>query len=113
MIKIICVGKIKEKFFVNALDEYLKRLTKYTKLEIIELSDESIGSIEQIIDKESNKILDKIKDEDYITLLDIKGNLLSSEEFADKISVLESKYKNIVFIIGGSYGVNNKITLNN
>jgi len=109
MIKIICVGKIKEKFFVNALDEYLKRLTKYTKLEIIELSDESVGSIEQIIDKESNKILDKIKDEDYITLLDIKGNLLSSEEFADKISFLESKYKNIVFIIGGSYGVNNKV----
>lgn len=109
MMKIICVGKIKEKFFVNALDEYLKRLTKYTKLEIIELSDESNGSIEQIIDKESNKILDKIKDEDYVILLDIKGNLLSSEEFADKISLLESKYKNIVFIIGGSYGVNNKV----
>ena len=86
MMKIICVGKIKEKFFVNALDEYLKRLTKYTKLEIIELSDESNGSIEQIIDKESNKIFDKIKDDDYVILLDIKGNLLSSEEFADKIT---------------------------
>lgn len=109
MIKIICVGKIKEKFFVQALNEYTKRLKKYTKLEIIELEDESVGTTSQIIDKESNKILEKIKDDDYTILLDIKGISIDSLEFADRLSKLTWQYKNIVFIIGGSYGVNEDI----
>ena len=88
MIKIICVGKIKEKFYVQALNEYIKRLSKYTKLEIFEIDDESNGSINQIIDKESNKILDKIKEDDYTILLDINGISLSSEDLADRINKL-------------------------
>jgi len=109
MIKIICVGKIKEKFYVQALNEYIKRLSKYTKLEIFEIDDESNGSINQIIDKESNKILDKIKDDDYTILLDINGISLSSEDLADRINKLSWQYKNLVFIIGGSYGVNGEV----
>ena len=109
MIKIICVGKIKEKFYVQALNEYIKRLSKYTKLEIFEIDDESNGSINQIIDKESNKILDKIKDDDYTILLDINGISLSSEDLADRINKLSWQHKNLVFIIGGSYGVNGEV----
>ena len=109
MIKIICVGKIKEKFYVQALNEYIKRLSKYTKLEIFEIDDESNGSINQIIDKESNKILDKIKEDDYTILLDINGISLSSEDLADRINKLSWQYKNLVFIIGGSYGVNGEV----
>ena len=58
MIKILCVGSLKERFYVQAVNEYVKRLKKYTKLQIIELDDESIGTTEQIINKESKKILD-------------------------------------------------------
>lgn len=112
MIKILCVGKIKEKFYTQAVNEYIKRLKKYTKLEIIELDDESIGSKEQIIDKESKKILDHIKDEDFTILLDLKGISIDSLEFAERIDKLSWQYKNIIFIIGGSYGVNNDVREN-
>lgn len=106
MIKIICVGKIKEKFFKDAINEYLKRLSKYTKLEIIELVDESTGDI---ISKEGIKILEKIKDDDYPILLDINGEMIDSLSFANKLDKLTSEYKNIVFIIGGSYGVSRDV----
>lgn len=106
MIKIICVGKIKENFFKDAINEYLKRLSKYTKLEIIELVDESTGDI---ISKEGIKILEKIKDDDYPILLDINGEMIDSLSFANKLDKLTSEYKNIVFIIGGSYGVSRDV----
>ena len=85
MIKIICVGKIKEKFFIDAINEYQKRLSKYTKLEIIECKDYDIGSIDNIKKLESEEILKKINDKDFIITLEIDGKSLDSIEFKDLI----------------------------
>jgi len=106
MIKIICVGKIKEKFFKEAIGEYLKRLGKYTKIEIIEVADESVGNI---LEKEKNNILKYINDKDYIVTLEIEGNNLSSVEFSKKIENTMINYPNITFIIGGSLGLDDGI----
>lgn len=109
MIKIICVGKIKEKFFRDAIDEYLKRLSKYTKIEIIECKDYSLNNIEEEKEAEKNEIEKHILDKDYVVSLDIKGNTLSSEEFADKIDKTLINNSNIDFIIGGSNGLHESI----
>lgn len=109
MIKIICVGKIKEKFLKDAIDEYSKRISKYTKLEIIEVSDRDKLPINDILDKEGNDILKHINDKEYVVTLEINGNNLSSIELAKKIDTTFNKYSNIVFIIGGSYGLSNNI----
>ena len=102
MIKVVCVGKIKENFFKEAIEEYKKRLSKYTKLEIIEVQDESNGNI---LEKEANNILKNIKEKDYVIDLEIEGNMLSSEQLATKIDNIKLNHSNIVFIIGGSYGL--------
>ena len=109
MIKIICVGKIKEKYLKDAIAEYSKRISKYTKLEIIEVSDRDKLPIKDILDKEGNDILKHINDKDYVVTLEITGNNLSSIELAKKIDTIFNKYSNIVFIIGGSYGLSNNI----
>ena len=101
--KIICVGKVKEKFFKDAIDEYSKRIGKYCKLEIIEISDVSDMSVASF--KEGEVILSKIKDSDYVVTLEIDGNCLNSLEFAKKIDNNFSSNKNLVFVIGGSYGL--------
>lgn len=106
MIKIICVGKIKEKFYKEAIEEYKKRLSKYTKLEIIEVPDESTGNI---LEKEEINILKNIKDKDYVITMEIEGNYLSSIELANKIDNTLIDNSNITFIIGGSYGLSEKI----
>ncbi len=109
MIKIICVGKIKEKYLKDAICDYSKRISKYTKLEIIEVSDRDKLPINDILDKEGNDILKHINDKDYVISLEINGNNLSSIELAKKIDTIFNKYSNIVFIIGGSYGLSNNI----
>lgn len=106
MIKIICVGKIKEKFYKEAIEEYKKRLSKYTRLEIIEVPDESTGNI---LEKEEINILKNIKDKDYVITMEIEGNYLSSIELANKIDNTLIDNSNITFIIGGSYGLSEKI----
>ncbi len=106
MIKIICVGKIKEKFYREAIEEYKKRLSKYTKIEIIELKDEDKGSI---LEKERDSILSKIDKKDYIITLQIEGNNISSSEMATKIENIFITNPNITFIIGGSYGLHDDI----
>ena len=105
--KIICVGKVKEKFFVDAMNEYSKRISKYTKLEIIEIPDESNESI--AMKKEGEKILSKIKDNDYVVTLEIEGNILTSLEFAKKIDNNFNSNKNLTFVIGGSYGLDESV----
>ena len=105
--KIICVGKVKEKFFVDAMNEYSKRISKYTKLEIIEIPDESNESI--AMKKEGEKILSKIKDNDYVVTLEIEGNSLTSLEFAKKIDNNFNSNKNLTFVIGGSYGLDESV----
>ena len=109
MITIICVGKIKEKYLTDAIKEYSKRISKYSKLNIIEVSDIDKGSISEIIDKEGNDILKYIKDRDYVITMEIEGNRLSSIELAKKIDTVFNNYSNIVFVIGGSYGLSDSI----
>jgi len=98
MIKIICVGKIKEKYLREAINDYLLRISKYHKIEIIELDDTEKK-------EESIKILKNINSKDYVISLDIEGNNITSEQFANKIDSLFITYPNITFIIGGSYGL--------
>jgi len=106
MIKVICVGKIKEKFFKEAIKEYEKRLSKYTKLEIIEVNDEANGNI---LDKEKNNIFKYVNEKDYVITLEIEGKMLNSIELSDKINQTLIINSNIVFIIGGSYGLHDDI----
>ena len=115
-ISIIAVGKLKEKYLKSAIDEYAKRLSRYCKLEIIELPDEktpdnaSPKDEEIIKDKEGNLILSKIKDNAYVIAMDLKGKELTSEEFAKFISncgVMGNS--NIVFVIGGSLGLSEQV----
>ncbi len=109
MIKIICIGKIKEKFYESAIEEYLKRLKKYTKIEIIELNDINNNSNKIILQKERDLILNKINLKDYIITLEIEGKQLSSIELSKKIEETFLTNSDITFIIGGSYGLHNDI----
>ena len=115
-IKLICVGKIKEKFYVDAIKEYSKRLGAYTTLEIIEVPDEKTPDKAseainlQIKEKEGNAILSKIKPTDFVMLLDVKGKMYSSEELSELIEnyMIDGKSE-FVFIIGGSLGVSQQV----
>ena len=114
-IKIICVGKIKEKYIISGINEYSKRLSKYCNLDIIEIMDENFiqnpnsEEIEIIKTKEENKILKHINDKDYIISLALTGKQLTSKELADNINYLTiTGYSTITFIIGGSYGLSRK-----
>lgn len=109
MIKIICVGKIKEKFFSDAIAEYIKRLQKYTKLQIIELQDIGEENPEICLKKEAEFIEKYLNEKDYIITLEIEGKELSSKELADKIENIYQQKSTITFIIGGSYGIDKKI----
>lgn len=109
MIKIICVGKIKEKFFTESIKEYTKRLSKYTKLNIIEVEDISIGTKEIILKEEQEKIIKHLSEKDYVITLEIEGNQLTSIEFEQKLEKISQINSNITFIIGGSYGLSEEI----
>jgi len=115
-IRIISVGKIKEKFFTDAIAEYCKRLSKFANVEIVEVPDEktiensSETEINQILRKEGDRILNKIKDGDYIITLEIEGKKFSSEGLADKMSkIMVEGYSTIDFIIGGSLGLDSRV----
>lgn len=117
-IKIIAVGKIKEKFYKQAIEEYLKRMQTYNNIEIIEVADEPAGEnlsekeIEQVKDKEGEKILNKVKDDDYVVSLEILGKQETSESFAKfiEIEMAEGFGRNLVFIIGGSNGLSKNVS---
>lgn len=106
MIKIICVGKIKEKFYKEAISEYQKRLSKYTKLEIIEIKDECNNDI---LKKEAENIEKYINEKDYIITLEVEGKTIDSVKMAEKIDETLMINSNLVFIIGGSYGLDDTI----
>ncbi len=108
MIRIICVGKIKESYFRDAISEYQKRLSKYTKLEIVEVSDFD-GDKTTILEKESELILKNLKEKSYIITLEIDGEQIASEEFSTKINKILINNSDITFIIGGSYGLSDKV----
>jgi len=115
-INIIAVGKVKENYLKAGIEEYLKRLTSYAKVKIIEVSEEGapedIGEKEKekILLKEGERILSQIKEGDYLIVLDIKGDNLSSEQLAAKINNLALYGKSsLTFLIGSSYGLSNEV----
>ncbi len=109
MIKIICLGKVKEKYLQDGIDEYIKRISKYTQVKIIELEDEGIKDDKVALKKEKEKILKYLNTKDYIIVLDISGKEMTSLEFADKIDKTLIINSDITFIIGGSYGLDEEI----
>ena len=114
-INIICTGKIKEKYLKAAVDEYSKRLSKFCKLNILELPDKKIpdktnSSIEnEIKNIESVNVINHLKKDTYVICLDLKGKQFSSEEFAQDIQDISMLHSNITFIIGGSLGMSEKL----
>lgn len=108
MIKIICSGKIKENYLKDAIAEYSKRISKYDKLEIIELPDYDYD-LKKTLQKEKENILKNINLKDYNILLDLNGKSYTSLELADKLDKVRITNSNITFIIGGSYGVDEEI----
>ena len=110
-IKIICVGKLKEKYLDEGVKEYLKRLSAYADVEIIEVADERIPENPSLAEemivkaKEGRRILDKVKQDDYMILLDVSGKQLDSIQFAERIEDCMINGKSTIdFVIGGSLG---------
>ena len=115
-ITLVTVGKIKEKFFEDAIKEYSKRLSRYCKLEILQVADEKTPesaseAVElQIKEKEGQRILSLIRDDAYVIALAIEGKMLDSEELAERIEKLGvSGISQIVFVIGGSLGLSAQV----
>ena len=109
MIKIITVGNIKENYLREAIEEYKKRLSKYTSLEIIEVKEENEAETNKNIRLEGERIEKYLNEKDYIITLEVEGKELSSLEFADKMDKIQQESSNIVFIIGGSCGLSEDI----
>lgn len=105
MIKLIVVGKIKEKYLKDAISEYEKRLSKYTKLKIIEIPDCKIDEEKIALKKEKESILKNIGEKDFVITTEIKAKQLTSEEFSEKLEEIKIINSNITFIIGGSHGM--------
>lgn len=109
MIKIICVGKLKETYWKDALREYQKRLSKYTKLQVIEVNDYATDSIDVTQKKEQYEIEKYIDAKDYVITLEIEGKNDDSVIFAHFLDNKMMQHPNITFIIGGSYGLSSEI----
>ena len=115
-ITILCVGKIREQFYKDAVAEYAKRLSKYCTFEVVEVADEktpdkaSDALNEQIKEKEGKRLLEKIKEDAFVCTLEIKGKAMESVEFANFIDDLSIHGKsNLVFVIGGSLGLHSSV----
>lgn len=115
-VNILAVGKIKEKYLQMGIDEFIKRLTPYAKVNIIEVDDERIPSnpsaadIEIVKKKEAEKILKRLSESSYKVVLAIQGKLLSSEAFADQIeNIMIQGHSEVTFIIGGAVGLHDSI----
>jgi len=115
-ITVVSVGKLKEKYLKQGIQEYLKRLSAYAKVDIIEVADEkapenlSEAEMEEVKRKEGERILSHVGDDTYVFTLEIKGKMLTSEEFAKKLDDLATYGKSkIAFIIGGSLGISKEV----
>lgn len=116
-VNIICIGKIKEKYFTEAINEYAKRLSAFCKFSVVELAEEKIRSnspnqsqIDEVISAEGKRILQKIGQSDYAAAMCIEGKLLSSEELSKTLDNVSISGKSTVdFIIGGSYGLSDEV----
>jgi len=114
MIKLICVGKLKEKALISLVDDYLKRIQPYHKITVLELSDEPNGDNPALnlkaVETESKAILSAIAPEDWVILLDLKGQPLSSPQLAQTLqNAFNRSVKTLVFVIGGSLGVSDEV----
>lgn len=115
-IKIVCVGKLKEKYFKDGIAEYMKRMDRYAKMKIVQVPDEkapeklSPAEMEQVKQVEGERILSKIKDKEYVYVTAIKGKERTSEEFAKEIQDLATYgHSDITFVIGGSLGTSEAV----
>lgn len=116
-VNIICIGKVKEKYFIDAINEYAKRLSAFCKFTVVELAEEKIKSnnpnasqISEVINAEGRRILQKICQSDYVIAMCIEGKMFSSEELSKTIDSISISGKSTVdFIIGGSYGLSNEV----
>ena len=115
-ITVLCVGKVKEKFFTDAIKEYSKRLSRYCKLEIVEVADEKTPDgaselvVNQIKEKEAERMEKYLPDSAYVIALAIEGKKLTSEKLAEKIDSLGiSGTSHLVFLIGGSLGMSDRL----
>lgn len=115
-ITVLCVGKVKEKFFTDAIKEYSKRLSRYCKLEIVEVADEKTPDgaselvVSQIKEKEAERMEKYLPDSAYVIALAIEGKKMTSEKLAEKIDFLGiSGTSHLVFLIGGSLGMSDRL----
>lgn len=115
-IKIVCVGKLKEKYFKDAIAEYQKRLSRFAKIEIVQVPDEkapeklSEAQQEQVKELEGSRILSKIKEREYVYVTAIKGKERTSEDFAKELSDLALYgHSDVTFVIGGSLGTSQAV----
>lgn len=115
-IKIVCVGKLKEKYFKDGIAEYLKRMDRYAKMKIVQVPDEkapeklSESEMDKVKDIEGQRILSKIKDKEYVFVTAIKGKEYSSEELAAEMQELGTYgHSDITFVIGGSLGTSSAV----
>lgn len=115
-INIICIGKIKEKYWTDAISEYKKRLSAFCKLNITELAEEKTynnpnpAQIKSILDAEGKRILSKVSDSDYVIAMCIEGRIISSPDLAEKLSDTALSGRSTVdFIIGGSWGLSDDV----
>lgn len=115
-IKIVCVGKLKEKYFKDGIAEYVKRMDRFAKIKIVQVPDEkapeklSPAEMEQVKEIEGKRILDKIKDKEYVYVTAIKGKERTSEDFAKELADLTTYgHSDITFVIGGSLGTSDAV----
>lgn len=115
-IRIVCAGKLKERFYKEACDEYVKRLSRYCTMEICEVNDEkapeslSKAQEQQVMDREGQRLLGKIREGDHVIALCVEGKALDSVAFARRLSALADSGKGTVdFIIGGSLGLSAQV----
>ena len=115
-IKIVCVGKLKEKYFKDGIAEYVKRMSRFAKVKIVQVPDKkapeklSPAEMEQVKEIEGKRILDKIKDKEYVYVTAIKGKERTSEAFAKELSNLTTYgHSDITFVIGGSLGTSDAV----
>lgn len=112
---VLCVGKMKEKYLLEACDEYIKRLSRFGKTDVIEIADEKIPDKasekqeNQIKERESAAVLAKIPSGSFVVALCIEGGMMSSEKLAQTIEKVAMQYSHIVFLIGGSLGLSDSV----
>lgn len=115
-VKLICVGRMREKFYIEAFNEYFKRLQPYCKLQLVEPTEQKLGDspsqkeLEKALDREAEDILTAIPSDSYVIALCIEGRELSSEALAELVAKVEGSGRpRMCFIIGGSYGLSPKV----